>query len=157
MKKTRFACRALVCLFISLFIAPISPIAAQTAFAQNSVVEAVSQYANLPGKYRKIFFLPQAVRVGAHNYKIDTLIELGDSAKTLLAVMLVASRESDEFQLVISVPGSNRLITSQTFYMNGEPSETWSFNSWFPSHSWFSRKKLDQLLWSYFGITVPRY
>lgn len=141
MKQLVILCSTLLCLFLST-----------TSSAQNGSVPAG---AKKPGKYRQLFFLPQAKPASSVMYKLDTVVTLNSDSLSLIRVTIIGSRTGDEFTVIVSEETRLRkTIMQQSFFMNGWKSDGMSLNTWFTNDETKIRKELDDFLYIYFGIKI---
>lgn len=141
MKQLVILCSTLLCLFLST-----------TSSAQSGSVPAG---AKKPGKYRQLFFLPQAQLVNSVMYKLDTVVTLNRDSLSQIRVTILGQRSGDEFTVMVSEETRLRkTIMQQTFFMNGWKSDGMSLNTWFTNDETKIRKELDDFLYIYFGIKL---
>lgn len=141
MKQLVILCSTLLCLFLST-----------SSSAQSGSLPAG---AKKPGKYRQLFFLPQAKPASSVMYKLDTVLTLSGDSSSLIRVTIIGSRAGDEFTVMVSEETKARkTIMQQTFFMNGWKSESLSFNTWFTNDETKIRKELDDFIYIYFGIKL---
>ena len=134
----------LMCFFLS---------SAYYSFGQNKS-DDVKKY----GKYRQLFYTPQAKLATGGMYKLDTLIVLETDTTIRLGVSIIGARDGEEFAVLVYENNSNRkTVMHQTFFMNGWKSDTVSMNSWFSNNETKIKKELDDFIYIYFGIKIiPR-
>jgi hypothetical protein len=113
-----------------------------TTFAQSK--NQNSHFTMKVGKYRQLFYLPQA-QPYAGVYKIDTFAE---SAGVYVAV--IGGRESDALRVLVS-DKAGKIIMQQFFFMDGSMAEDRAINSWFVN---YKKIDLNKFLLNYFGITI---
>lgn len=141
MKQLVILCSTLLCLFLS------TPSSAQTG--------SLPAAAKKPGKYRQLFFLPQAKPTGTLMYKLDTVVVLSLDSGYRMRVTIMGTRAGDEFTVLISQDDASRkTIMQQSFFMNGWKSESLSVNTWFSDNEMKIRKELDDFIYIYFGIKL---
>lgn len=142
MKQLLILCNTLVaCFFIS-----------QQVMAQGDVM---LKDAKKPGKYRQLFFLPQAYTTSGGMHRIDTTIVLNTEIINTITVSVMGARGGDEFAVFICNPDSmRRIIFHQTFFMNGWKSESLLLNNWFSNSGIKIHKELGKFFKIYFGITI---
>lgn len=141
MKKFAVLLSALMCLFISTSV-----------LAQSRSVPAEAKKI---GKYRQLFFLPQAKPINSTLYRIDTIVTVNIDNGYRIRVTVMGARGGDEFTVMVSEADSSRkTIMQQSFYMNGWKSEGVSVNTWFTDSETKIRKELDDFIYIYFGIKI---
>lgn len=141
--KQFFSWSTLMCFFLFSFA---------TLLAQSEPSPKVSKKY---GKYRQLFYLPQAQPISGGMYKLDTTIVLETDTHTRLGVSIIGARDGDEFTVLIYTNNASRkTIMHQSFFMNGWKSDTVSMNTWFSNNETKIKKELDDFIYIYFGIRI---
>jgi hypothetical protein len=97
----------------------------------------------LPGKYRQIFFLPEAQKTQTDVYKLE---HSGDQYR----ILVFGTRGGYSFKIAAEIIDTRQLVMEQNFFMNGmryDPEE--EKNPWVKN-----RKELNNLFRDHFGITI---